>query len=42
MPKLTIVATILANSNHIELVKTELEKLVPITQKEAGCIQYDL
>lgn len=42
MPRLTIVATILAKSNHIEIVKAELEKLVPITQAEAGCIQYDL
>lgn len=42
MPKLTIVANIYANPDKIELVKAELEKLVPITRAEAGCIQYDL
>lgn len=42
MTKLTIVANIHAKSDQIELVKTELEKLVPITRSEAGCIQYDL
>lgn len=42
MPKLTIVANIYANPDQIELVKAELEKLVPITRAETGCIQYDL
>lgn len=42
MTKLTIVANIHANPGQIDLVKTELEKLVPITRAEAGCIQYDL
>lgn len=42
MPKLTITGNIQAKSDQIELVKTELEKLVPITREEAGCIQYDL
>ncbi len=42
MSKLTIVANIIANEDKIELVKTELEKLVPITRAEKGCIQYDL
>ena len=39
---LTIVANIHANPEQIDLVKTELEKLVPITLAEEGCIQYDL
>ncbi len=39
---LTIVANIQANADKIERVKAELEKLVPITQAEEGCIQYDL
>jgi len=39
---LTIVARIEANPDNIELVKAELLKLIPITLKEAGCIQYDL
>ena len=40
--KLTIIARIEANPDRAELVKTELLKLVEPTQKEAGCIQYDL
>ncbi len=42
MPKLTIVAHIHAQPDKIDLVKVELEKLVPITLAEAGCLQYDL
>lgn len=42
MSKLTIVANIQANPGQIELVRAELEKLVPITRAEEGCIQYDL
>lgn len=40
--KLIIIANIRANPDHIELVKGELEKLIPITRAEEGCIQYDL
>ena len=39
---LTIVATIKAKPDKIDLVKTELKKLIAPTLKEAGCIQYDL
>lgn len=42
MTTLTIVANIHAKSDQIDLVKAELEKLVPITRAEKGCIQYDL
>ncbi|MEM1370396.1 MAG: putative quinol monooxygenase [Cyanobacteria bacterium P01_H01_bin.15] len=42
MPKLTIVGNILAKPDQVERVKTELEKLVPITRQESGCLQYDL
>ncbi|MEP3889471.1 MAG: putative quinol monooxygenase [Hellea sp.] len=42
MKKLTITGNIIAKSDKIELVKAELEKLVPITRGEKGCIQYDL
>jgi quinol monooxygenase YgiN len=42
MSKLTIVANIIAHSNQVQLVKSELEKLVPITRGEQGCLQYDL
>ncbi|MEM9060491.1 MAG: putative quinol monooxygenase [Pseudomonadota bacterium] len=39
---LTILAQITAEPGKEELVRAELEKLVPITRAEAGCIQYDL
>lgn len=42
MPKLTIVANIYTNPSQVDLVKAELEKLIPITRAEKGCIQYDL
>lgn len=40
--RLTIVADIHAKPDRIELIKAELEKLIPITRDEPGCIQYDL
>ncbi|AXT49435.1 antibiotic biosynthesis monooxygenase [Aquimarina sp. BL5] len=40
--KLTIVAKILAKPEKRELVKSELVKLIDITKKEKGCINYDL
>ncbi|MEM6657659.1 MAG: putative quinol monooxygenase [Pseudomonadota bacterium] len=42
MAKLTIVANIKANPDKIELIKTELLKLIDITRAEEGCINYDL
>ena len=39
---LTILAQITAEPGKEALVRAELEKLVPITQAEAGCLQYDL
>ena len=42
MTQLTIVANIHAAADKIDLVKAELEKLVPITRAEDGCVQYDL
>jgi quinol monooxygenase YgiN len=42
MSKLTIVANIQANPDKTDLVKAELERLIPITRAEEGCIQYDL
>lgn len=42
MANLTIVANIQAKADKIELVKTELHKLIEITLAEDGCIQYDL
>lgn len=42
MSKLTIVAQIKANPDAIDLVQSELLKLIDITRSEAGCINYDL
>ncbi|MBK1722702.1 putative quinol monooxygenase [Thiocystis violacea] len=42
MPTLTIVANITAKSDKIDLVRTELEKLLDATRAEQGCLQYDL
>ena len=39
---LTIVARIIAEPGQEAPVWAELEKLVPITRAEAGCLQYDL
>jgi quinol monooxygenase YgiN len=40
--KLTIVAKIVAKEGKMELVKSELLKLIDITRAEEGCINYDL
>ena len=42
MANLTIVANIIAKADHIELVKSELIKLIATTRAEAGCVNYDL
>ena len=42
MAKLTIVAHIQAKQGSVDLVRTELEKLISITRAEDGCLQYDL
>ncbi|WP_096087649.1 putative quinol monooxygenase [Agaribacterium haliotis] len=42
MATLTIVATIKAKADQVELVKSELLKLIDITRAEQGCINYDL
>ena len=42
MSQLTIVASIFSKIDKVELVKTELEKLIKITRSEQGCLQYDL
>ncbi|MEO0823559.1 MAG: putative quinol monooxygenase [Pseudomonadota bacterium] len=39
---LTILAQITAAEGREALVRAELEKLVPITRAEPGCLQYDL
>ncbi|MCM2369828.1 putative quinol monooxygenase [Aporhodopirellula aestuarii] len=42
MTKLTIVANITATSDQVELVKSELEKLMAPSRADKGCMQYDL
>ena len=42
MASLTVVANIKARAYKIDLVKSELEKLIDITRAEKGCINYDL
>lgn len=42
MANLTIVANIHAKADKIDLVKSELQKLIAVTRAEEGCIQYDL
>ena len=39
---LSILAQITASEGKADFVRAELEKLVPITRAEAGCVQYDL
>ncbi|MEM8570469.1 MAG: putative quinol monooxygenase [Pseudomonadota bacterium] len=39
---LTILAQITAAPGKEAFVRAELEKLIPITRAEAGCLQYDL
>ncbi len=39
---LTIVAHITAKPDQIDVVRSELESLIPPTRAEAGCLQYDL
>jgi quinol monooxygenase YgiN len=42
MSTITIVASILAKTDNIELVKSELLKRIALTRAELGCLQYDL
>ncbi|MFA0809802.1 putative quinol monooxygenase [Microbulbifer epialgicus] len=42
MSKLTIVANIKTKADKIDLVKSELLKLIAITRAEKGCINYNL
>ena len=42
MSQLIIIANITAKDEKIELVRSELEKLIDITRTEKGCLQYDL
>ena len=39
---LTIIARIEAKKNKIDLVRSELLKLIDPTHREQGCLQYDL
>lgn len=39
---LTILARITASEGKEGLIRDELERLIPLTRAEAGCLQYDL
>lgn len=42
MPKLTVVAKVVAKKDSVEYVKNEMLKLIEPTRKEDGCIGYNL
>ncbi|MGJ8695245.1 MAG: putative quinol monooxygenase [Verrucomicrobiaceae bacterium] len=42
MSKLTIVANIFAKEDQVDLVKSELLKVIAPTRAEEGCLNYDL
>ena len=42
MTNLAIVAHLTVDPDKIDLVRAELEKLVPVTRAEDGCLHYDL
>ncbi len=42
MANLTIVANIHAKKDQVDLVKSELMKLISTTRSEEGCVNYDL
>ncbi|MYM26716.1 antibiotic biosynthesis monooxygenase [Duganella sp. CY15W] len=42
MKDLIVVATITAKDGNAVLVREALEKIVPLSREEAGCIRYDL
>jgi quinol monooxygenase YgiN len=42
MKDLIIVATITAKEGNEALVKAALERIVPLSRAEAGCLRYDL
>lgn len=42
MSKLTVIANILSKEENVDELKSILEKLVVSTNKEKGCILYDL
>jgi quinol monooxygenase YgiN len=42
MTQLTIFANIKAQPDKVDLVKTELLKLITMTRNEQGCVNYDL
>ena len=42
MKDLIVVATITAREGHAALVRAALERVVPASRAEAGCLRYDL
>ena len=42
MERLSLVAIVTAKLGHKDFVRAEIEKLIPITRLEAGCLNYNL
>ncbi|HEX9079285.1 MAG TPA: putative quinol monooxygenase [Desulfuromonadaceae bacterium] len=42
MPVVTVVATLVAKEAAVELVRTELLKMIEPTRQEPGCLEYRL
>lgn len=42
MKRLSLMAIIKVKPDKVDLVKSEMMKLIPLTRKEKGCIKYDL
>ena len=42
MEKLSLVAIVIAKDGHKDTVKKEIEKLIPLTRKEEGNVNYNL
>lgn len=42
MPKLTVVARVIAKKDCVEAVKAEVLKMIAPTREESGCIEYNL
>ncbi len=42
MSKLSLVAIVIAKEGSKDFIQKEIEKLIPITREEEGCINYNL
>ena len=40
--KLSLIAIVISKDGKDTFIKSEIEKLIPLTRKEAGCLNYNL